>query len=345
MMVLLVTLWQLAKARRRWIGRRTDLANMVTAFSLSVVTYMTTGIFLHLSYARYFWLIMALAGAAAYMALREPDPEVDAETGPPGRPSRGAMSRSRIRPDGRAQRARLAVLALGTAVLLAGVGWLAWSVARAPDTGPAETDGPIPSAAAAGLPNFRHVYVVMLENHSFERRHRRPGRSVPQQPARPRRARDPVVRARPPLPAELPGAVRRGDAQRPGQPPPRLPGADAGRPAGGARADLAGVRRERPGRLLHRRDRQGRTRRVRAPTPASTSRQSRSARSPGDPARCANITDFSHFSTGAADVQPDRAEPVPRHARLPGRRPATPSWRGSSRGSSTPPTGGRTTSW
>ena len=74
-MVLLVTLWELAKARRKWIGRRTDLANMATAFSLSVVTYMTTGIFLHLSYARYFWLIMALAGAAAAMALAEPDPE------------------------------------------------------------------------------------------------------------------------------------------------------------------------------------------------------------------------------------------------------------------------------
>jgi O-antigen ligase len=72
--VLLTTLWELTKARRRWIGRRRDLANMATAFSLSVVTYMTTGIFLHLSYARYFWLIMALAGAAALIALREPEP-------------------------------------------------------------------------------------------------------------------------------------------------------------------------------------------------------------------------------------------------------------------------------
>jgi O-antigen ligase len=72
--VLLTTLWQLVRARRRWIGRRADLANMATAFGLSVVTYMTTGIFLHLSYARYFWLIMALAGAAALIALREPEP-------------------------------------------------------------------------------------------------------------------------------------------------------------------------------------------------------------------------------------------------------------------------------
>jgi len=76
--VLAITLWELARARRRWIGRRPDLANMATAFSLSVVTYMTTGIFLHLSYERYFWLIMALAGATALIALREPDPAAGA---------------------------------------------------------------------------------------------------------------------------------------------------------------------------------------------------------------------------------------------------------------------------
>jgi O-antigen ligase len=73
--ILGITLWQLALARRRWLGRRRDLTNMVTGFALSLVTYMTTGIFLHLSYIRYFWLIMALAGAAAVMALREADPD------------------------------------------------------------------------------------------------------------------------------------------------------------------------------------------------------------------------------------------------------------------------------
>jgi hypothetical protein len=29
---------------------------------------MTTGLFLHLSYIRYFWLILALGGAASYVA-------------------------------------------------------------------------------------------------------------------------------------------------------------------------------------------------------------------------------------------------------------------------------------
>jgi O-antigen ligase len=82
MAVLGVTLWELARARRRWIGRRPDLANMATAFSLTVVTYMTTGIFLHLSYERYFWLMMALAGAFAMMALKEPETAPEPEPAP-----------------------------------------------------------------------------------------------------------------------------------------------------------------------------------------------------------------------------------------------------------------------
>jgi O-antigen ligase len=75
LMVVFTTLWELAKARRKWLGKRPELANMATAFSLSVVAYLTTGLFLHMSYLRYFWLIMALAGAAALVALREPDPD------------------------------------------------------------------------------------------------------------------------------------------------------------------------------------------------------------------------------------------------------------------------------
>jgi len=35
---------------------------------LAVAAYMTTGLFLHFSYIRYFWLMLALAGSAAYVA-------------------------------------------------------------------------------------------------------------------------------------------------------------------------------------------------------------------------------------------------------------------------------------
>jgi putative inorganic carbon (HCO3(-)) transporter len=68
MAILFVTLRNLARARRRWTGSQPDLAHMATGFMLALVTYMTTGIFLHFAYIRYFWLILALASAASYAA-------------------------------------------------------------------------------------------------------------------------------------------------------------------------------------------------------------------------------------------------------------------------------------
>lgn len=60
------TLNLLAKARTYWLERKQiNMANLVTGFSLAVVSYMTTALFLHMSYLRYLWLIMALAGVAA----------------------------------------------------------------------------------------------------------------------------------------------------------------------------------------------------------------------------------------------------------------------------------------
>jgi hypothetical protein len=38
---------------------------MATGFLLALVGYLASGLFLHLSYARYFWLVLALGGAAA----------------------------------------------------------------------------------------------------------------------------------------------------------------------------------------------------------------------------------------------------------------------------------------
>jgi O-antigen ligase len=68
---ILVTLIQLARARAAALRRgREDLAAMATGFLLAILSYMATGIFLHLSYARYFWLMLALAGATAYVVLQ-----------------------------------------------------------------------------------------------------------------------------------------------------------------------------------------------------------------------------------------------------------------------------------
>ena len=66
----LTTLVQLARARVASLVRRPDLAAMATGFMLAMVAYLATGIFLHLSYARYFWLMLALAGATAHVVLR-----------------------------------------------------------------------------------------------------------------------------------------------------------------------------------------------------------------------------------------------------------------------------------
>jgi O-antigen ligase len=70
-----VTLWQLARARRMALSSRPDLAAIATGFSLAIVAYLATGLFLHLSYARYFWLVLALGGAAAVVIRQASDPD------------------------------------------------------------------------------------------------------------------------------------------------------------------------------------------------------------------------------------------------------------------------------
>jgi putative inorganic carbon (HCO3(-)) transporter len=50
---------------------RTDLAWLVAGYLLAVVAYLATGLFLHLSYVRYFWLMIALASAASAVAASE----------------------------------------------------------------------------------------------------------------------------------------------------------------------------------------------------------------------------------------------------------------------------------
>ncbi|HEX5467202.1 MAG TPA: O-antigen ligase family protein [Candidatus Limnocylindrales bacterium] len=92
MLVLGTTLRDLVRGRRRWLGRRPDLADTATAFSLALISYMTTGVFLHMAYPRYFWVLAALAGVAAHLAMTEPEPE-DLPTGlepSPSSPPQGA---------------------------------------------------------------------------------------------------------------------------------------------------------------------------------------------------------------------------------------------------------------
>ncbi|MEO8356032.1 MAG: O-antigen ligase family protein [Chloroflexota bacterium] len=62
MSIFIYTLNGLAQARNYWLARNnTPLANLSTGFFLAIISYMTTGIFLHFAYIRYFWLIIALS--------------------------------------------------------------------------------------------------------------------------------------------------------------------------------------------------------------------------------------------------------------------------------------------
>ena len=64
--VLLRELW---RSRRFWASERPEFSDLATAFFLSICAYLGTAVFLHLSYERYYWLLIALA-AAALQVLR-----------------------------------------------------------------------------------------------------------------------------------------------------------------------------------------------------------------------------------------------------------------------------------
>jgi len=72
MTVALATMFRLWQARRQWLHIRPDLAHLATAFLLSMIAYLGTAMFLHLAYQRYYWFLLALAGAAIRIFRNEP---------------------------------------------------------------------------------------------------------------------------------------------------------------------------------------------------------------------------------------------------------------------------------
>ena len=69
--IALLTLFRLWQARLRWIQTRPDIANVATAFLLSIIAYLGTAVFLHLSYQRFYWFLLALANAAIQISNSE----------------------------------------------------------------------------------------------------------------------------------------------------------------------------------------------------------------------------------------------------------------------------------
>jgi O-antigen ligase len=72
-----VTLVQLHRARNRWLRTRPDLADLAAGFLFALTAYMGSAVFLHLSYERYFWLLMALAGVTAHLLLHAAEEDLD----------------------------------------------------------------------------------------------------------------------------------------------------------------------------------------------------------------------------------------------------------------------------
>jgi O-antigen ligase len=67
--IFLVTFRDLWRARARSAGLRPDHALLVSGVMLALVTFVTTSVFLHASFIRYQWFLLALAAATARIML------------------------------------------------------------------------------------------------------------------------------------------------------------------------------------------------------------------------------------------------------------------------------------
>ncbi|QYG92256.1 O-antigen ligase family protein [Iamia sp. SCSIO 61187] len=61
--IVVTILRPLAAVRRRFAASRPDLSALATGYAMAIVVYLTTGLFLHFAYIRYFWLFAGLAAA------------------------------------------------------------------------------------------------------------------------------------------------------------------------------------------------------------------------------------------------------------------------------------------
>jgi O-antigen ligase len=76
-LILVVALRDLALARQRWMSSHPDWSYMATAFFQVLVAYLVTGLFLHLSYYRFFYMMLALAVVASSFKASERSVEAE----------------------------------------------------------------------------------------------------------------------------------------------------------------------------------------------------------------------------------------------------------------------------
>jgi O-antigen ligase len=65
LLIIYIPLRDLVRARNRWRVSRPDLSYIATAFFQVLISYIVTGLFLHMSYLRFFYLMIALAVVAS----------------------------------------------------------------------------------------------------------------------------------------------------------------------------------------------------------------------------------------------------------------------------------------
>ena len=80
LLILYIPLRDLARVRKDWMKSHPDWSYLATAFFQVLIAYMVTGLFMHLSYYRFFYLMIALAVVAS--SLKEPETAVEVEVEP-----------------------------------------------------------------------------------------------------------------------------------------------------------------------------------------------------------------------------------------------------------------------
>ncbi len=78
-----VTLWRLLRCRRQLAGTNPELAAAAAGYFGAIVVYLTTGLFMHLSYIRFFFLVLGLAAAVTVIA-RTPEAQTGGRRPWPG---------------------------------------------------------------------------------------------------------------------------------------------------------------------------------------------------------------------------------------------------------------------
>jgi putative inorganic carbon (hco3(-)) transporter len=75
--ILYIALRDLMQARKQWLKSHPDWSYIATAFFQVLISYIVTGLFLHMSYMRFFYLMLALAAVAS--SFKNADTQVEKE--------------------------------------------------------------------------------------------------------------------------------------------------------------------------------------------------------------------------------------------------------------------------